>query len=81
MAKLIFEHQLERMYCEMLDDVYGTVSICGLEYCASDALKATDPTAFRCGFLDWLDAEVKDGNLFEDDGEYYDSDPKEEENV
>lgn len=79
MTKLLFEHQLERMYEEMLDECYGTVTIAGLDYATSSALKDVDPAAYRCGFEDWLDAEVREGRLFEDDGEYYDGDPKEEE--
>lgn len=33
----------------MLDEVYGTVSIAGLEYCTSRAQKEIDPVAYRCG--------------------------------
>lgn len=77
MAKLIFEHELESMYSDFLDECYGTIKICGLKYSASHALKEVDPVAFRYGFVDWLDAEVSDERLFYSDGEYYDADPNE----
>ena len=36
-------------------------------------LKECDPIAYRCGFNDWLDAEVSDGNIDYNDerDEYY----------
>ena len=36
-------------YDEMLDDVYGDVEICGMNYSSSQALKLLDPIAYRCG--------------------------------
>lgn len=57
----ITEKELLEVYADMLDEVYGVVSICGLEYSASDALRRIDHTAFSCGFNDWLDAEITDG--------------------
>lgn len=65
---------LEQLYCEFLDEIYGTVKIAGLEYETSSALKEIDPTAFRCGFNDWLDAELGE-TIWEKDGEYFNSDP------
>jgi len=44
----------------MLDEVYGEVSICGMFYQSSRALKELDPTAYRCGMSDWADGEEKD---------------------
>lgn len=40
-------------YADMLDELYSTVSICGYEYSASHALKEIDPTAYRCGMIDY----------------------------
>lgn len=40
-------------YTEMLDELYNPVSICGYEYSASYALKEIDPTAYRCGMIDY----------------------------
>uniref|UniRef100_A0A6M3L9T8 Uncharacterized protein n=2 Tax=viral metagenome TaxID=1070528 RepID=A0A6M3L9T8_9ZZZZ len=58
---------LEGMYKEMLDECYGTVQICGMEYDASYVLKEIDPTAYRCGMSDYEYCE----ELMEIDGEYY----------
>lgn len=48
--------EMDQAYREMLDETYGTVKIAGLEYSTSDALKAVDPVAYRCGFSDWEDS-------------------------
>lgn len=42
----------EQEYEEQLNEIYGTVSICGIEYNAGHALKLIDETAFRCGLAD-----------------------------
>lgn len=47
------EYDLEQLYREMLDDVYGTVKVAGFEYDTSRALEALDPVAFRCGLADF----------------------------
>jgi hypothetical protein len=65
----ITEKELLEAYDEWLDDVYGVVSICGLEYSASAALRRIDRTAYRCGFNDWLDAEITDGRYEPADAE------------
>lgn len=67
---------LHTRYDEALDEVYGAVKVAACEYETSRALKELDPTAYRCGFSDWLDAEVG-CTLWEYDGEYYDEDPSE----
>ena len=51
------EYEAEERYDEMLDEVFEDVDIAGLKYATSRALKELDPIAYRCGFLDWLDAE------------------------
>lgn len=61
------ERELEQRYCDFLDEVYGTVKIAGYEYDTSRALAELDPTAFRCGFSDWLDSELGQ-TIFEKDG-------------
>ena len=78
-GNLIFEHHLESRYNDFLDDLYGEISIAGLKYSTSDAQKQIDPTAYRCGFNDWLDSELENEYIFEHDGEYYDEQPIEEE--
>lgn len=60
---LYCESELESAFEDALTDSYGTVSVCGYEYGAGAALRELDPTAFRCGLLDWLDAQVCDGAL------------------
>lgn len=69
----ISEHELDRLYREMLDEVHGTVTIAGYEYETSRTLFEVDPTAYRCGFADWLDSEIQDGALTEVNGEYFES--------
>ena len=41
-------------YNESLNDE-GDVVVCGLAFLPSDVLKEMDPTAYRCGFSDYLD--------------------------
>lgn len=49
------DHDIEGMYDEMLDDVFGVTSIAGYEYDTSRALKEVDPIAYRTGFNDYCD--------------------------
>lgn len=62
---------LYRDYDAMLDDIYPECKIAGNTYSTSRALKEVDPTAYRCGFSDWLDSEMTDNKLVEIDGKYY----------
>lgn len=41
-------------------DAEGPIIIVGLEYYPSDALKAVDPIAYRCGLLDYVDSISRD---------------------
>jgi len=45
--------ELEEMYNDMLNDVYGTVNIAGYEYDTAQALKAIDPIAYSVGMNDY----------------------------
>jgi hypothetical protein len=72
------DYELHKLYDDFLDEVFPECSIAGGSYCTSRALKELDPIAYRCGFADWLDAEVSDGRLFEKGGEYYDEEPTED---
>ena len=65
------DYELHCMYDDMLDEVYPDCGIAGLNYSTSQALKAIDPVAYRCGFNDWLDSEITEGNIDEEGGEYY----------
>lgn len=50
------DYELEELYKEMLDEVYGVVKVAGYEYETSRTLQEIDPTAYRVGFNDWLDS-------------------------
>lgn len=48
------EWDMRELFDDMLDEVYGEVSIGGYMYYTSNALKCTDPHAYREGFLEFL---------------------------
>lgn len=55
--KTITEDDAIELYENMLRECYGeTVNIAGLDYDICDALKSLDPTAYRCGMVDYLDS-------------------------
>lgn len=66
------EQDLESMYEDMLNEVYGQCSIAGVEFDTAHALKELDPIMFDCGCSEYIDSLLQDGVLFEKDGEYYD---------
>lgn len=43
----------EVQYEEYLSEIYGDVDICGMPFDSGRALKELDPTAFRCGLVDY----------------------------
>lgn len=47
----------EDSFEEMLNDLYGTVEICGCTFNSGYALKELDPIAFRCGLADMQEYE------------------------
>lgn len=57
--------EAQAAYHRMLEVVYGDVDVCGYSYSAADLLKEKDPTAYRCGFLDWCDSEGIDTDELE----------------
>lgn len=71
------EHELYTMYDEMLDECYPDVKVCGMRYSTSDVLKHVDPIAYRCGFVDWLDAEGYREHPTEDDAYYLEAECEE----
>jgi hypothetical protein len=73
----IEDYKLERDYDDMLNDCYEETTIAGHKYQTSRALKKVDPTAYRCGFAEWLDVECRDETIFELDDKYYREDPEE----
>lgn len=72
------EIDLYERYDEMLDDCYEIIRIGTMEYCPSNVLREVDPIAYRCGFNDWLDSEMRDDYVVEVNGEYYDAEKVEE---
>ena len=67
----IYLFELEDMYENMIAGSNDEVVIFGMRYSPARVLKDTEPIAYRCGFNDWLDAEMSDGYITEDDGKYY----------
>ena len=49
------EQDMADQFEEMLDEVYGTVSVAGMEYGTARALKEIDTIAYRCWLLDYVD--------------------------
>ena len=69
------EIDIEERFNEMLDESYGEINICGSKYQASYALKEMDPTAHRCGMVDYESSE----GFIEINGDYYEQDECESE--
>lgn len=44
----------ENDYKEYLNEVYGDIDVCGLQYPAGQVLYEFDPVAFDVGFANWL---------------------------
>lgn len=53
----ISESDALQRYDEMLDEIHEGVKCGELEWDMSRVLKEMDPTAYQCGFSDWLDSE------------------------
>ncbi len=60
---------LDGMYDSYLDDVYGTVSV--VNQPASYVLKTLDPSAYNCGFSEWLDSEISNNYIIQVVDDYY----------
>lgn len=69
-GEAVTESELDRLYEDMLDDIYGAVNIGGYEYETSDALKQVDPIAYRCGRNDYVDSLVREGDMIMDEEDY-----------
>ena len=52
MANYTEVNTTDEEYEQELNEIYGDVKICGLEFPAGRALRLLDPTAFRCGLAD-----------------------------
>lgn len=65
----------EELYADMLDEVYPDCEIAGMTFQTSRALRELDPTAYRCGEVDYIDSL----KLVEISGDYYEQDAVEAE--
>lgn len=64
--------RIEDMFEECINETHDPVEVCGCTYEAGRVLREMDPVAFRCGVSDWLDSEIQDGNIHEDEeGDFY----------
>jgi hypothetical protein len=60
----------EDQYCDAIDE-QGDIVICGMKYSPSATLEVIDPTAYRCGLIDYVDGleltppEELEGELFD----------------
>lgn len=45
----------EESYKDLIDDIYGPVTIAGVKFTASRILEELDPIAYRCGLTDYVD--------------------------
>jgi predicted ribosome quality control (RQC) complex YloA/Tae2 family protein len=65
----------EDMYRSMLEECYGDIEVAGLTFSAARIVEELDPTAFRCGMVDYIDSL----SLIEIHGDYYEQDAVETE--
>lgn len=65
----------EEMYRSMLEECYGDIEVAGLTFSATRIIEELDPTAFRCGMVDYIDSL----SLVEINGDYYEQDAVETE--
>ena len=64
-ATMLTEWELKERYNDMLDEVYGVVTIGGYHYHTSYALEAVDPIAYRVGMHEYADSLAEDGEKVE----------------
>lgn len=60
---------MKEYYDDMLDEIFGAVKICGIEYSASRALYRVDEIAYRVGMNDY-ESVLREAH--EEDGSYAD---------
>lgn len=65
------DDDLDVRYKDMLDEVYGDFMD---SYPASRVLEDVDPIAYRVGFNDWLDSELSNGTITDEEPEDFDED-------
>ena len=62
-GELMSESELEELHVGVVDETSDPVMACGREFCAGRVLREMDPTLLREMFLDWIGAQVSDGEL------------------
>jgi hypothetical protein len=51
------DSEMEKIYLEWLNELYGAVNICGYTMDSGRVLKNMDEIAFRTSFNDWIDVD------------------------
>ena len=54
-------------YDDFIREMTGDVNLLGIDYDPATVLNAVDPIAYKCGWIDWCDAEGIDTDELEDD--------------
>ena len=54
-------------YDDFIREMTGDVVLLGIGYDPATILNAVDPIAYKCGWIDWCDAEGIDTDELEDD--------------
>lgn len=54
-------------YDDMLNEVYTWSDVGGINFAPSDILRDLDPIAYKCGWLEYMDALEIDIDALEDD--------------
>jgi len=64
---------------DVLNNIYGDINICGMTFDSGYVLRELDPTAFRCGKIDYEDSLEPEEWVCGECGEiYYNEDEAEE---
>jgi hypothetical protein len=72
--RVLNEEDLYETYDAMLDECYPRFMD---SYDASQVLKEIDPTAYSCGFSDWLFGQIDDDLIHEGENDLYHEGSKE----
>jgi hypothetical protein len=61
----------EALFDEMLDECYPEIELGCCSWTPSHVMSELDPTAYRIGVQEHIDSLVEDCQLYESDGDYY----------
>lgn len=59
------ETDLYDMYDDMLNEMSDNITISDITFNAAEVLKKCDPIAYRCGYHDYTDALLQNGDIIE----------------